>query len=329
MAVAVKHLAQDGFTPEGTLVYLAVADEEALGTYGAESPRRAPPRRRAGRLRHHRVRGHPAPEPVGHQAARDRGREGLPCGARSGSAARPGTARSPTAPTTRWSTAAEVVQRLAEYRPETMIHDDVAPLHHVDGLPRGDHRPAARPRTGSTACSTDLPVGWPGSSTPARTPRSPRPSSKAGRRSTSSPTRSTCRSTSAPCPARPRTTPGRSSYEALGDLAERVDVHPEPLRRVERVAHRHARCGTACSRAHAALVPRVRDGAVPHRRCHRRPVLPAHGEHRLRLRALQREPHVRGLRHHVPRRRRAHRHRSRSGCRPSSGRPSRVDLLAP
>lgn len=36
MAVAFKRLAQSGFTPRGTLIYLAVADEEALGTYGAE-----------------------------------------------------------------------------------------------------------------------------------------------------------------------------------------------------------------------------------------------------------------------------------------------------
>ena len=35
MAVATRHLADEGFRPEGTLVYLAVADEEALGTWGA------------------------------------------------------------------------------------------------------------------------------------------------------------------------------------------------------------------------------------------------------------------------------------------------------
>jgi acetylornithine deacetylase/succinyl-diaminopimelate desuccinylase-like protein len=35
MAVATKRLAQRGFRPEGTLIYLAVADEEALGTWGA------------------------------------------------------------------------------------------------------------------------------------------------------------------------------------------------------------------------------------------------------------------------------------------------------
>ena len=35
MAVAVKRLAESGFRPRGTLVYLAVADEEALGAHGA------------------------------------------------------------------------------------------------------------------------------------------------------------------------------------------------------------------------------------------------------------------------------------------------------
>jgi acetylornithine deacetylase/succinyl-diaminopimelate desuccinylase-like protein len=36
MAVAFRRLAQEGFKPKGTLAYLAVADEEALGTWGAE-----------------------------------------------------------------------------------------------------------------------------------------------------------------------------------------------------------------------------------------------------------------------------------------------------
>jgi len=35
MAVAMRALADSGFTPRGTLTYLAVADEEALGTWGA------------------------------------------------------------------------------------------------------------------------------------------------------------------------------------------------------------------------------------------------------------------------------------------------------
>ncbi len=36
MAVAVRHLVSEGFRPRGTLVYVAVADEEAGGRYGAE-----------------------------------------------------------------------------------------------------------------------------------------------------------------------------------------------------------------------------------------------------------------------------------------------------
>jgi acetylornithine deacetylase/succinyl-diaminopimelate desuccinylase-like protein len=35
-AVAFRNLAASGFTPKGTLIYLAVADEEALGTWGAK-----------------------------------------------------------------------------------------------------------------------------------------------------------------------------------------------------------------------------------------------------------------------------------------------------
>jgi acetylornithine deacetylase/succinyl-diaminopimelate desuccinylase-like protein len=36
MAVAVRRLLDSGFRPKGTLIYSAVADEEALGTYGAQ-----------------------------------------------------------------------------------------------------------------------------------------------------------------------------------------------------------------------------------------------------------------------------------------------------
>lgn len=36
MAVATRRLASEGFRPRGTLVYLAVADEEALGSYGTD-----------------------------------------------------------------------------------------------------------------------------------------------------------------------------------------------------------------------------------------------------------------------------------------------------
>ena len=47
MAVAFRNLARSGFTPRGTLMYLAVADEENLGTWGAEHLLRARARRGA------------------------------------------------------------------------------------------------------------------------------------------------------------------------------------------------------------------------------------------------------------------------------------------
>src|SRR5439155_22554458 len=36
MAVATKHLVQEGFRRRGSLLYVAVADEDALGTFGAK-----------------------------------------------------------------------------------------------------------------------------------------------------------------------------------------------------------------------------------------------------------------------------------------------------
>ena len=56
MAVAFRNLARSGFTPRGTLVYLAVADEENLGTWGAEHLLQRRARRGDGRLRRHRSR---------------------------------------------------------------------------------------------------------------------------------------------------------------------------------------------------------------------------------------------------------------------------------
>ena len=72
MAVATRKLADTGWKPEGTLVYLAVADEEALGYHGAGWLADTRDRRRARRLRDHRVRRHPDGDAVGHEAAGDR-----------------------------------------------------------------------------------------------------------------------------------------------------------------------------------------------------------------------------------------------------------------
>jgi len=122
MAVAFKHLAQDGFTPDGTLVYLAVADEEALGEHGADHL-----------VEHHldAVRadyvitesgGIPLPSPAGLKLPVIVGEKGSSWGTlRIGGT--PGHGSQPYRTDNALVTAAEVVRRLSEHRPETMIHD--------------------------------------------------------------------------------------------------------------------------------------------------------------------------------------------------------------
>ncbi|MCU0309951.1 MAG: M20/M25/M40 family metallo-hydrolase [Acidimicrobiales bacterium] len=122
MAVAVRQLARSGFRPEGTLVYLAVADEEQDGAYGADHL-----------VRHHldAVRadyvitesgGIPLPSPTGTKLPVIVGEKGSLWGTiRIGGT--PGHGSQPYRTDNALVTAAEVVRRLHEYRPETMIHD--------------------------------------------------------------------------------------------------------------------------------------------------------------------------------------------------------------
>jgi acetylornithine deacetylase/succinyl-diaminopimelate desuccinylase-like protein len=122
MAVATRHLADEGFRPRGTLVYLAVADEEALGAHGA------------GWLTEHEREavgadyvitefgGIPIPTSSGIKLPVIVGEKGsywcrLIVKGTSGHASQP--LRTDNA----LVTAAEVVRRIAEFRPETNIHD--------------------------------------------------------------------------------------------------------------------------------------------------------------------------------------------------------------
>jgi acetylornithine deacetylase/succinyl-diaminopimelate desuccinylase-like protein len=122
MAVAFKHLARSGFTPRGTIAYLGVADEEALGTWGAEW------------LVDHKADevalpyvitesgGIPAPRPDGIRLPVVVAEKGSHwCTLRvSGT---PGHASQPFRTDNALVTAAEVVRRLAGYHPQTDIHD--------------------------------------------------------------------------------------------------------------------------------------------------------------------------------------------------------------
>jgi acetylornithine deacetylase/succinyl-diaminopimelate desuccinylase-like protein len=147
MAVAFKQLARSGFTPEGTLVYLAVADEEALGDHGANHL-----------VEHHldavgadyvitESGGIPLPSPAGLKLPVIVGEKGSSWGTlRIGGT--PGHGSQPYRTDNALVTAAEVVRRLNEHRAETVIHDTwrrfitsmgypeeiTGPLLSVDGL---------------------------------------------------------------------------------------------------------------------------------------------------------------------------------------------------
>lgn len=122
MAVATKHLATAGFRPRGTLIYLAVADEEALGTHGAEH------------LVDHEwdaVRadyvitesgGVPLPSPSGPKLTVNVAEKGTHwCKLRVHGT--PSHASRPLRTDNALVKAAAIVQRVAEYRPETQINE--------------------------------------------------------------------------------------------------------------------------------------------------------------------------------------------------------------
>jgi acetylornithine deacetylase/succinyl-diaminopimelate desuccinylase-like protein len=122
MAVAFRRLAASGFRPRGTLAYLAVADEEALGTWGAEWL--VDHERDAVGLEYVITEsgGIPSPRPSGTRLPVVVAEKGSHwCTLRvSGT---PGHASQPFRTDNALVTAAEVVRRLAEYRPQTVIHD--------------------------------------------------------------------------------------------------------------------------------------------------------------------------------------------------------------
>ena len=76
MAVATRRLAVAGFRPRGTLIYLAVADEEAGGRLRRAAPHGARARRGPGRLRHHGERRRAGADAVRPRAPSHRRREG-------------------------------------------------------------------------------------------------------------------------------------------------------------------------------------------------------------------------------------------------------------
>jgi len=122
MAVSFRHLAESGFSPEGSLVYLAVSDEEAVGEYGAkwlvdhefDAVRADYVITESG--------GIPIPSPTGLKLPVIVGEKGaFWCMLRiSGT---PGHGSQPYKTDNALVTAAEVVRCVQAFRPETQIHD--------------------------------------------------------------------------------------------------------------------------------------------------------------------------------------------------------------
>jgi acetylornithine deacetylase/succinyl-diaminopimelate desuccinylase-like protein len=121
-AVAFRRLADSGFKPRGTLIYLAVADEEALGTWGAKWL-----------LEHERdavYADYVLTESGGFQIPSPAGPRLPVLVAEKGTFwtkirvhGTPGHGSQPFRTDNALVTAAEVVRRIAEYRPETQIHE--------------------------------------------------------------------------------------------------------------------------------------------------------------------------------------------------------------
>ncbi|HTL85376.1 MAG TPA: M20/M25/M40 family metallo-hydrolase [Acidimicrobiia bacterium] len=122
MAVSMRSLARSGFRPRGTLVYLAVADEENLGTWGAEYLLERENDAvaadfvvtEAGGFQLPTARGPRLPVIVGEKGS---------YWCRISVRGTPGHASQPFRTDNALVTAAEIVRRLAEYRPPTIIHD--------------------------------------------------------------------------------------------------------------------------------------------------------------------------------------------------------------
>jgi acetylornithine deacetylase/succinyl-diaminopimelate desuccinylase-like protein len=123
MAVATRRLAASGFRPEGTLIYLAVADEEALGTWGAEHLAQ----HEADAVRADYV----ITEAGGIPVQGGDGGVRLPvlvsekgsCWCTLRVRGTPGHASQPWQTDNALVTASEVVRRVAEYQPQTEIHE--------------------------------------------------------------------------------------------------------------------------------------------------------------------------------------------------------------
>jgi len=259
MAVAFRRLANEGFQPKGDLIYFGVADEEAGGEWGAEFM-----------VNEHwdAVGADYVVTELGGWSQVDGngdrhivinvGEKGI-AWTRLRVNGTPAHGSMPFGADNALITAAEIVRRLAEFRPPARLDDiwrgQVASLDVPDNLRAALLDPAT---VWDTIAA--LPPPRPESPTPARTPRSRPTSHTAARRRTPSPTRSISTSTSASSPATPSRPPAaicRKRSATCGTASRSPSYStPRPPGRP-----RATRCGTR-------LPPRRRP-PTPAPRCNR------------------------------------------------------------
>lgn len=122
MAVAIRHLAAGGFRPRGSLIYLAAADEEAFGTYGVRYLMDRHPEAIKADYVVTEGGGVPVPTRSGLKFSLAVGEKGFNW-RRLIVRGTPGHGSMPYGGDNALVTAAEVVRRIAAYRPRTTILD--------------------------------------------------------------------------------------------------------------------------------------------------------------------------------------------------------------
>ncbi len=267
-AVAFRRLADSGFRPRGTLIYLAVADEEALGKWGADwllqHEREAVYAdyvlTEAGRFQ--------IPTPAGPRLPVLVGEKGT-FWTKIKVHGTPGHGSQPFRTDNALVTAAEVVRRIAEFRPQTQIHESwhqfVEGLHYEPELTeallerrglRRRARRAARRRRAPLARVHPHHVRADGRARRHEDQRDPRPGRARGRhphaaRSDRERKRPSC------CARRSATSPTRSR-------SSRTTTPPRRRRSTRRCGTRWPRTSAALCEG-SALVPSLMVGGTDNR----------------------------------------------------------------
>ena len=255
MAVAVRHLADEGFRPDGDLVFIGVADEEALGSHGARwLTEHAPDDVRTDYLITE-AGGFPMASPDGVRLPVITGEKGA-FWCTLTVRGTPGHASQPLRTDNALVKAAEVVRRLAEHETPADIHDAWRRFVEGIGLPAEFAGPLLDPDAHRRVLR-DPPPARPRPPGPRLHPHDHGPHGPAGRdQGQRHPRpRRTSRSTSGRLPGWERPDVEAMIDDALGDLAGDVEIDLELHRRRQHLADRHPAVGRPRAGGPAVATP--------------------------------------------------------------------------